>query len=109
LTAPAAQRLGSAVLLQGAPELLELRYLLTLGLRERNRRDGMPASGAARQVLAVISEAITQAMSEGGHSAKGAKGQVNPPRGHADMGNGVRLCRVGVAGFLSGTLERRGR
>jgi hypothetical protein len=84
LTAPAAQRLGSAVLLQGSA-LYEVRYVLTVGARERARRDGVPVSAGVREVLARINEAIVEEqMSAGGHT----KGQVRRLRGHADLADG---------------------
>lgn len=59
VSAPSVQRLGDAVLLQGQA-LAEVRHLLAIGLRERERRDAMPPSSGLRFLLAVISEAIAE-------------------------------------------------
>ena len=59
VTAPAVQRLGSAVLLQG-PALAEVLHLVALGARERERRNGLPASRRLRDLLAVLAETVAE-------------------------------------------------
>jgi len=55
--APPLQLLGGAVLIQGAPALLEVQHLLALGARERQRRDALPPSPRVRLLLALLAEA----------------------------------------------------
>lgn len=57
---PSVQRMGSAVVLQGTA-LLEVRALLALGVRERDRRDAVPPSQGIRLVLALLTEALAEA------------------------------------------------
>jgi hypothetical protein len=80
------QRLEHIVVLQGAP-LLELRHLLTLGARERLRRDGVPASPTLRYILAVTTAAIDVA------SATSSE-QVKDRTRHGDMTKGTDPSRL---------------
>ncbi len=59
MTAPAVQRLGASILVQG-PALRELQYLLVLGARERQRRDALQASVGVRHLLALLAEAVDE-------------------------------------------------
>ena len=79
---PPVQRLGRAVLLQG-PVLLEVRHLLALGARERQRRDALAPSPGLRHLLAVLSEAVAE------------DGAMTPPR-HGDVAAGAGPGDSGV-------------
>ncbi len=59
MSAPATLRLGSSVLVSGAI-LREALYVLALGCRERDRRDGLPPSSRLRYLMSVLAEAAAE-------------------------------------------------
>jgi len=61
--APAVQRLGSAVLLQGQA-VLAAQGLIAIGVRETTRRDGISPSPGLQALLRVLSEVALDIRSE---------------------------------------------
>ena len=61
---PGVQRLGPAIVLQGAA-LVEVMGLVALGIRERSRRNGVNASPRLTNLLGEMGEAASWAMSSG--------------------------------------------
>ncbi len=76
MSTPPVQRMGTAVVLQDRA-LLEVRHLLALGVRERERRDAVPSSSTMRFLLALLTEAIAE------------QELVSPPRQQDASSNGV--------------------
>ena len=68
MTAPAVQKLGSAVLLQG-PAVHDVCYLVGLGLKYRAMMDGCSPREHHRRLLALLTDAaISRPVSADGHA-----------------------------------------